>query len=100
MIPCLDLTAGRVVKGTNFVDLVDAGDPVERTGAERRCTPLALIAACKAVGLVARLDEQAQRGIVSSGYRPGPLSRTKEYCLNAFISWYCDALSAWAEEPA
>jgi imidazole glycerol-phosphate synthase subunit HisF len=29
VIPCLDVTAGRVVKGTNFVDLVDAGDPVE-----------------------------------------------------------------------
>ena len=29
MIPCLDVTAGRVVKGTNFVDLRDAGDPVE-----------------------------------------------------------------------
>ena len=29
IIPCLDLTAGRVVKGTNFVDLRDAGDPVE-----------------------------------------------------------------------
>ena len=29
MIPCLDVTDGRVVKGTNFVDLRDAGDPVE-----------------------------------------------------------------------
>ena len=29
IIPCLDVTGGRVVKGTNFVDLVDAGDPVE-----------------------------------------------------------------------
>ncbi len=29
IIPCLDVTAGRVVKGTNFVDLKDAGDPVE-----------------------------------------------------------------------
>jgi len=29
IIPCLDVTDGRVVKGTNFVDLVDAGDPVE-----------------------------------------------------------------------
>ena len=28
-IPCLDVAAGRVVKGTNFVDLRDAGDPVE-----------------------------------------------------------------------
>jgi cyclase len=29
IIPCLDVNAGRVVKGTNFVDLRDAGDPVE-----------------------------------------------------------------------
>jgi cyclase len=29
VIPCLDVDAGRVVKGTNFVDLRDAGDPVE-----------------------------------------------------------------------
>ena len=28
IIPCLDVTGGRVVKGINFVDLVDAGDPV------------------------------------------------------------------------
>jgi len=32
IIPCLDVTNGRVVKGINFVDLKDAGDPVE-TGA-------------------------------------------------------------------
>lgn len=29
IIPCLDLKAGRVVKGVNFINLVDAGDPVE-----------------------------------------------------------------------
>jgi cyclase len=29
VIPCLDVAAGRVVKGTNFVDIRDAGDPVE-----------------------------------------------------------------------
>ena len=29
VIPCLDVTDGRVVKGTNFVGLRDAGDPVE-----------------------------------------------------------------------
>ena len=37
IIPCLDVTAGRVVKGVNFTNLVDAGDPVElakRYGAE------------------------------------------------------------------
>ena len=30
IIPCLDVQGGRVVKGVNFVDLVDAGDPVEQ----------------------------------------------------------------------
>ncbi len=40
IIPCLDVDRGRVVKGTNFVDLRDAGDPVqvaakyERDGAD------------------------------------------------------------------
>ena len=43
VIPCLDVHAGRVVKGVNFVDLVDAGDPVEqarvydRQGADELC---------------------------------------------------------------
>ena len=29
IIPCLDIDRGRVVKGVNFVNLIDAGDPVE-----------------------------------------------------------------------
>ena len=29
IIPCLDVKEGRVVKGVNFVNIVDAGDPVE-----------------------------------------------------------------------
>lgn len=29
IIPCLDVNDGRVVKGVNFVNLIDAGDPVE-----------------------------------------------------------------------
>src|SRR5919108_5444829 len=33
IIPCLDVTAGRVVKGVSFVNLVDAGDPVELAAA-------------------------------------------------------------------
>ena len=43
IIPCLDVKAGRVVKGTRFVDLRDAGDPVEaahiydREGADELC---------------------------------------------------------------
>jgi cyclase len=30
IIPCLDVEGGRVVKGVRFLDLVDAGDPVEQ----------------------------------------------------------------------
>ena len=43
IIPCLDVAGGRVVKGVNFVNLVDAGDPVEqarvydREGADELC---------------------------------------------------------------
>jgi imidazole glycerol-phosphate synthase subunit HisF len=43
VIPCLDVKNGRVVKGVNFVDLVDAGDPVaqarfyDREGADELC---------------------------------------------------------------
>ena len=43
IIPCLDVKDGRVVKGINFVDLVDAGDPVEQAkvydaqGADELC---------------------------------------------------------------
>jgi len=43
VIPCLDVNKGRVVKGVNFVDLIDAGDPVEQArvydaaGADELC---------------------------------------------------------------
>jgi len=43
IIPCLDVAEGRVVKGVNFVDLIDAGDPVEsaraydKAGADEIC---------------------------------------------------------------
>jgi hypothetical protein len=33
IIPCLDIAAGRVVKGVNFVNLRDAGDPSRSRGA-------------------------------------------------------------------
>lgn len=36
IIPCLDVRDGRVVKGVNFVNLVDAGDPVEQAKAYER----------------------------------------------------------------
>ena len=36
IIPCLDVKCGRVVKGVNFVELRDAGDPVELASAYDR----------------------------------------------------------------
>ena len=36
IIPCLDVNQGRVVKGTNFLNLRDAGDPVEVAATIRR----------------------------------------------------------------
>lgn len=36
-----------------------------------------------------RLCELAQRGVDSIAYRPGPLSPTREYNLEAFLRWYC-----------
>ena len=33
VIPCLDVRDGRVVKGVNFIDLRDAGDPIELAAA-------------------------------------------------------------------
>ena len=43
IIPCLDVKDGRTVKGVNFIDLIDAGDPVaqasfyDRAGADELC---------------------------------------------------------------
>ena len=43
IIPCLDVKGGRVVKGINFLNLIDAGDPVEqasfysKNGADEIC---------------------------------------------------------------
>ena len=57
IIPCLDVDGGRVVKGVNFVDLVDAGDPVEqarvydREGADELCF-LDITASVEARGII------------------------------------------------
>ncbi len=69
VIPCLDVKDGRVVKGVNFVDLVDAGDPVE---------------AAKAYDL-AGADELCFLDITASHEDRGILfdvvSRTAEHCF-------------------
>ncbi len=63
IIPCLDIKDGRVVKGVNFVDLRDAGDPVEnakfyaRAGADELCF-LDITASSDRRAIVARLVER------------------------------------------
>jgi len=63
IIPCLDVTAGRVVKGVSFVELRDAGDPVEiarrydEQGADE-LTFLDITASSDARGIIFRIIEQ------------------------------------------
>ena len=66
IIPCLDVTDGRVVKGVNFVDLRDAGDPVEiarrydEQGADE-LTFLDITASVDERGLIVRHDRGGRR---------------------------------------
>src|SRR4030066_322274 len=63
IIPCLDVTNGRVVKGVNFVELRDAGDPVEisrrydEQGADE-LTFLDITASSDDRGIIFRIIEQ------------------------------------------
>ena len=63
IIPCLDVTAGRVVKGVSFVELRDAGDPVEiarrydEQGADE-LTFLDITASSDERGIIFRIIEQ------------------------------------------
>src|SRR5262249_22358682 len=63
IIPCLDVTSGRVVKGVNFVGLRDAGDPVEiarrydEQGADELCF-LDITASSDERGLILSVIEQ------------------------------------------
>lgn len=67
VIPCLDVREGRVVKGVNFVDLIDAGDPVEAAraydaaGADELCfldIAASLENRCTLLDLASRTAEQ------------------------------------------
>ena len=66
IIPCLDVTAGRVVKGVNFVGLRDAGDPVEiarrydEQGADE-LTFLDITASSDERGLILNIIESGRR---------------------------------------
>jgi imidazole glycerol-phosphate synthase subunit HisF len=68
IIPCLDVPAGRVVKGVNFVNLRDAGDPVElaarynQQGADELVF-LDITASSDARGIMATVVEQTAREV-------------------------------------
>ena len=70
IIPCLDIDAGRVVKGVQFVDIRDAGDPVEvarrydQQGADE-ITFLDITATHEARGTTFQMVEQLPRSVHS-----------------------------------
>ena len=65
VIPCLDVHEGRVVKGVNFVNLRDAGDPVEMAAVydKAKCERCSLLDQCKprVAGDVSRYLSEAVR---------------------------------------
>ncbi len=68
IIPCLDVRHGRVVKGVNFLDLIDSGDPVElatayaATGADELVW-LDIVATVEDLELATDLIRRARRGV-------------------------------------
>ena len=88
IIPCLDVTSGRVVKGVNFVGLRDAGDPVEiarrydEQGADELCF-LDITASSDDRGLIL--------SIIESGRRAGlhPADRGRRRALGAGCAKVC-----------
>ena len=79
IIPCLDLKNGRVVKGTNFVNLRDAGDPVEAA---------------------VEYDRQGADELVFCSTSPRPPMRAVS-CWISFPAWRTAYLSRlrWAADP-
>ena len=74
IIPCLDVSAGRVVKGVNFVELRDAGDPVEvarrydEQGADE-ITFLDITASSDDRNIILHVVEQVRRAGLHSAHR-------------------------------
>jgi len=98
IIACLDVTGGRVVKGTRFVDLVDAGDPVElaaRYAAEYN-TPFLPVE--RFVEQRARVGEACE----AIGRDPASLRYTAAavVCLGADDAEYVRRATAIEREPA
>ena len=90
IIPCLDVNAGRVVKGVNFVDLKDAGDPVEiakaydKAGADELVF-LDITASSDAVSYT-HLDVYKRQEIRPSGPEACPVLSE---CLKKVLQWMC-----------
>ena len=80
IIPCLDVKDGRVVKGTNFVGLRDAGDPVDAVRAKNSAVvddveqQVTLARASDGVGLDDARTDASLLGSVVDGYAQ-PVSR-------------------------
>ena len=74
VIPCLDVKDGRVVKGVNFVDLVDAGDPVEAAkaydaaGADELCF-LDITASHEDRGIIFDVVSRDGRAVLHAAHR-------------------------------
>ncbi len=86
VIPCLDVDAGRVVKGIGFVDLRDAGDPVELAAAT---TPPAPTSSCSSTS--PRPPTSARP---SSSWRAGPPTTCSSRSRSAAGSARCDDAQA------
>ena len=70
VIPCLDVTAGRVVKGVNFVGLRDAGDPVEIAPATTSRVPTSYVPRHHGEQRRARSDPPHRRSVAAQVFIP------------------------------
>src|SRR3569623_1428261 len=95
VIPCLDVANGRVVKGVNFVDLRDAGDPVEQAqaydaaGADELCfldisasheARRAMPGEAATAGMCSRMADATRPGSTRSRTRFGSRSSVPANC--------------------
>ena len=76
VIPCLDVDNGRVVKGVNFIDLVDAGDPIQQAkiyddaGADELCF-LDITASSNNRETIYDVVKKNRRSMLYAAYRRG-----------------------------
>ena len=83
IIPCLDVNNGRVVKGTSFVNLRDAGDPVEaaiaydKQGADELVL-LDITASHEGRGTMLHIVQEVAKHIFTALGKSGPKARSKD----------------------